>query len=157
VPNLLTPQQAYELAQKHDFKALESSNISPHFSWGEVFTNCADQEIVECPLAYYDNALKQSALMERVRALFARPIIVHAWYRGPQHNRRVGGAPKSQHLLAAATDFHVLGLEGIEGNREVQRLLDREPWMNTFGMEYTNGGWTHLDSGRGFSRFGRLK
>ncbi|MFC3118902.1 D-Ala-D-Ala carboxypeptidase family metallohydrolase [Jhaorihella thermophila] len=48
------------------------------------------------------------AALDRLQALrdrLARPIIVHSAYRSPDYNRKVGGAPRSQHLLGAAFDI----------------------------------------------------
>lgn len=41
------------------------------------------------------------------------------WYRSPQHNRAVGGAPRSQHQLGAGVDF--VFPRGLE-NEAVRRL-----------------------------------
>lgn len=151
---IISPQQAYELVQQGNFNSLRSANISKHFTWAEVFTNCNEQEIFHCPQSNYDNALKQATVMEKVRDVFQTALIVHAWYRGPIHNRRVGGAPKSQHLRAAATDFHVLGFEGVSGNTAVQKKLDPLPFMQVCGLEFTRGPWTHVDSRGVKARFG---
>ena len=96
--NLLSPGLALELARKGNLAALKAGHISENFTWAEVFSNCSDQEITHAPSDIFSNAVTQSVLMEKVRTFFGRPIIVHAWYRDEAHNRRVGGAVKSQHL-----------------------------------------------------------
>lgn len=39
--------------------------------------------------------------LERLRALWGRPIVITSGHRCVEHNRRVGGAPHSQHLRIA--------------------------------------------------------
>jgi uncharacterized protein YcbK (DUF882 family) len=44
-------------------------------------------------------------LLEKVRAITGRPLVVVSGYRCEPHNKAVGGAPKSQHLLGRAADI----------------------------------------------------
>lgn len=143
---IITPQQAYDLIKSGWHGNLKDYKVSPNFNWGEVFTSCSRLEIFQCPRAYYNNALKQAQTMEKVRAIFGKPVTVTSWYRDKAHNEAVKGGSKSQHLLALATDFTVKGLESIEGNLTVQKKLDKLDFMQTCGMEWTGGFWTHVDS-----------
>jgi len=140
-----SPQEAWNLVHTNKTEALKTRQISGYFTWGEVFKNCTPKEIQAAPLSVYTNALKQSQLMERIRAHFNKPVVVHCWYRSPAHNKKVGGKPHSYHLRGLATDFHVQGFESTAGNRQVQNTLNAQPWMQKSGLEYTRGGWTHTD------------
>ena len=51
-------------------------------------------------------ALQRTAeLLERVRALLGKPVLVSSGYRSPLVNRAVGGAASSAHMLGCAADF----------------------------------------------------
>ena len=39
------------------------------------------------------------------------PIIINSGYRSPELNKKVGGAPTSNHLTGCAVDIHVAGIE----------------------------------------------
>ena len=39
------------------------------------------------------------------------PIIINSGYRSPERNKKVGGAPTSNHLTGCAVDIHVAGIE----------------------------------------------
>lgn len=150
---IITAQAAYNLAAAGKFDELQLSRVSENFTWAEVFTGEPDFEIKACGLSIFQNAVKQSQAMEQVRAVYGLPVHVHCWYRSPAHNTRVGGAKRSQHLLALATDFHIQGYESTAENLVVQKRLDPLPFMRACGLEFTGGSWTHVDS-RGFkSRF----
>lgn len=152
---ILTPKEAYELIRQKQFKTVKESRISQHFTWGEVFANCDNGEIASTHPAIFENALRQSVLMEKIRRLYGKPVIVHSWYRNKQHNERVGGAKESYHLKGLATDFHIQGYESAVGNRQVQIILDESMFMQRAGLEFTGGEWTHVDS-RGYkARFGK--
>ena len=43
--------------------------------------------------------------LQALRNVLGRPMIVNSAYRSPEHNTRVGGAQKSQHLQGAAFDI----------------------------------------------------
>lgn len=146
---LMGPGEAIQHATNGDFDLLKAGYISEHFTWGEVFQHCSDEEIKHAPVFVFSNAVTQSKLMERVRDQFDVPVIVHSWYRDAEHNASVDGAPMSLHLRGMATDFHVKGFEGIQGNKIVQKILDPKDFMQKAGLEWTNGPWSHVDS-RGY-------
>ena len=45
--------------------------------------------------------------LEKLRAHFGEPVTIMSGYRCKIHNRNVGGATKSQHLLGTAADIKV--------------------------------------------------
>ena len=49
---------------------------------------------------------------------------VASGYRTPEHNRKVGGSPKSQHLQAKAADLHPLEVSVEKLQETVKRLID---------------------------------
>ena len=50
------------------------------------------------------------------------PIIINSGYRSPQLNKKIGGAPSSNHLTGCACDIRVLGME--QALRYATILLD---------------------------------
>ena len=46
-------------------------------------------------------------ILEDVRAHFGKPVVIFSGRRCENHNRKVGGAPKSQHLFGTAADISV--------------------------------------------------
>jgi hypothetical protein len=150
---ILTPLEAYKLVRQGLVKTALDGYVTNNFQWREVFTECTMGEVAGCHSQFYQNALIQAELMEKIRAYFGnKPITVTSWYRDKAHNRRVNGATKSRHLVGLATDFEIKGFEGVSGNAKVQKMLDKLPWMANRGLEFTHGEWTHVDSG-GYSRF----
>ncbi|WP_207637552.1 D-Ala-D-Ala carboxypeptidase family metallohydrolase [Desulfotruncus alcoholivorax] len=76
--------------------------LSPHFKEQEFACRCCG--LVRVNL-YLVDMLEQ--LRER---LGGRPVVITSGYRCPEHNRIVGGAKQSQHLLGNAVDIEVDGL-----------------------------------------------
>lgn len=48
-------------------------------------------------------------VLDPLRAMIGRPIIITSGYRSPRVNELVGGSKTSQHLTGKAADFHVQG------------------------------------------------
>ena len=48
-------------------------------------------------------------VLDPLRAMIARPIVITSGYRSPQVNKLVGGSNTSQHLSGKAADIHVQG------------------------------------------------
>lgn len=150
---IVTPQQIYQYVHSPEFSvvALGKLMVSPHFSWGEVFTNRKMSEIRSASISIFHNAVQQAARMEKVRAYLGKKlgrevfIDVSSWYRSPGANQAVGGATGSSHLVALATDFTVRGYADEKGNKFIQALLIPAKDSIGFCLEITNGKWTHVD------------
>jgi len=93
------------------------TKLSEHFTLAEFLVsetasrhgidNTPDERVIE--------NLKLTALvMEEVRELVGRPVIITSGYRGPALNRAVGGSVNSAHMQGLAADFIVPPLTPLE-------------------------------------------
>lgn len=81
-----------------------SGPLTAHFVWEEARCHCGCQ----IPEKLLPEIAKTADWAEKVRsALGGHPMKVLSWYRCEKWNARVGGAPKSQHLLGRAIDFTI--------------------------------------------------
>lgn len=79
--------------------------------------------------------------LQKMRDIIKKPIIVHSGYRTPEYNKKVGGAPRSQHLEGKAADIKVSGMNP----HEVAKFA-KEVGFNGIGIYTHNGNWfTHVD------------
>jgi uncharacterized protein YcbK (DUF882 family) len=44
-------------------------------------------------------------VFENIRSMWGKPILIHSAFRTPNHNKAVGGARNSQHLVGRALDL----------------------------------------------------
>lgn len=56
------------------------------------------------------NLIRVAELLEDVRALFNKPIIVNSGYRSVAVNSLLGSKPTSQHCIGCAADIRISGL-----------------------------------------------
>lgn len=76
----------------------EKIPLSEHFGLHEFKCSSADVTFVDAELV---------EKLEALRAKAGAPIYITSGYRTPEHNKKVGGASKSQHMLGKAADIHV--------------------------------------------------
>lgn len=88
-------------------------NITPHFTLEELTTsetaerNGWDNTPGEIELA---NLKRLANLLEQVRALVNKPVMVNSAYRSKKVNDAVGSKDISQHRLGCAADIRVPGM-----------------------------------------------
>jgi hypothetical protein len=82
--------------------------LTPHFTLEEL---CLSQEAVRLGIdntpsdAVIANLLRLAKMLEKVRALLKKPILITSGFRSPALNARVGGSKTSAHLDGRAADF----------------------------------------------------
>ena len=84
------------------------------------------------------------AAMDKLQALRDRlgvPLIVNSAYRSPEYNRRIGGAPRSQHMEAKAFDISM-----ANHNPAVFEAAARAVGFTGFGF-YQRNNFMHIDTG----------
>lgn len=72
-------------------------DLSPHFSRREFVDHITGEAVIEPELVQK---------LELLRELVGRPCVIVSGYRSSATNRKVGGAPNSQHLYGRAADLH---------------------------------------------------
>jgi len=80
-----------------------ATHYSPNFTRAELDCKCG------CATPkHIEKALRQTAVqLEKLRKHWNAPMHITSGYRCVTHNRRVGGAPNSQHLQGKAADVIV--------------------------------------------------
>ncbi|MFJ4066413.1 D-Ala-D-Ala carboxypeptidase family metallohydrolase [Pseudomonas sp. NPDC089996] len=116
--------------------------ITPHFTLTEMITSqtAAREGLDNAPSPEVISNLRLLCqVLEQVRGLFERPIIINSGYRSAAVNARVGGVRSSQHTLGLAADFTVIGVD----NRDVvQRVSESVVPFDQLILEFDS--WVHL-------------
>lgn len=82
------------------------------------------------PQIVLDNIGKLATNLQTIRDFFNASITINSGYRSPEHNKSVGGAKHSQHLLGTASDIVVSGhtpkevADAIEGLIRIGAISD---------------------------------
>lgn len=79
--------------------------LSAHFDSSEF--KCHDG-------SYKKPDAKLIKVLELMREIAGKPIKVNSGYRSPAYNKKVGGSPNSQHVLAKAADIVIAGMTPVE-------------------------------------------
>ena len=79
--------------------------------------------------------------LQALRTRLGKPLIVNSAYRSPEHNKAVGGAPGSQHLLAKAFDVRMENHDPAQFEREARAV-----GFTGFG-HYPKSNFMHIDTG----------
>ena len=88
-----------------------NANLSEHFLLGE-FTRSKYPEVYNIPSHEAIANMKRLCVwLEVLRNKVGHPIVINSGYRSPQLNRKVGGAPTSNHLTGCAVDIRTSGFE----------------------------------------------
>ena len=99
-----------------------NAKLSEHFTLGEFTKSNSHPEVYNIPsheaIANLTNLSKWlEVLRERASPGPSKgrgePIIINSGYRSPQLNRKIGGAPNSNHLTGCAVDIRVSGMEQL--------------------------------------------
>lgn len=67
---------------------------------------------------------------------------INSWYRTTQHNKDIGGATFSQHLVGNAVDLHPVSKTVEECKSLIEQLQNR-----VLFFEINTTSWLHLDQG----------
>lgn len=70
-------------------------------------------------------------------------IDISSGYRSPEHNKRIGGAVRSKHILGEAADFKVKGMQPSDVAVVIERLIS-EGKMQQGGLKAYKT-WVHYD------------
>lgn len=72
---------------------------------------------------YVSVSKEMIAALDRVRTAVGHSMHITSGYRDPAHNRAVGGATKSRHLLSDAVDINLNGLTSLQRHALMWHLL----------------------------------
>lgn len=79
----------------------------------------------EVPDEYTDNVKELAKNLQVLRDHLEKPIRIISAYRTPKYNRKVGGARRSQHLTASASDVKIKGMTPQEIKDVVEELIKK--------------------------------
>jgi uncharacterized protein YcbK (DUF882 family) len=117
----------------------KAMQLTTHFRLEEF--DCKDGSRV--PDEYICNVQKVAAQLQILRDYLGEPIQILSAYRTPTHNKKVGGASKSQHLTASAADITVKSKTPKQLAAIIERLIDRGKL--TFGGMGVYKNFVHVD------------
>ena len=77
-------------------------------NWAKI-RHFLPHELADPSTGKEDMNLEFMLRLDELRDFCAHPLIVTSGFRGPDHNRHVGGAPYSAHLIGRAADIRIRG------------------------------------------------
>ncbi len=85
------------------------------------------------PEKYKVNLIKLATNLQVLRDDLEAPMIINSGYRTEPYNKRVGGAPASQHLIATAGDISQKKETPLQLYKRIERLI-KEGKMHNGGL-----------------------
>jgi uncharacterized protein YcbK (DUF882 family) len=132
-----------------DTKIILDGQITPHFNIYEFRCRANDEILINADVIAHIQRL------EKFRPWYNRTMVINSGYRTPEHNKAIGGAPGSQHLLGIASDISLpLGeFAGLSKARKEEFLQNiKKKWTQICNADGLGGGvgfydtFFHLDS-----------
>lgn len=91
------------------------------------------------------NLERLALMLEDVRALLGKPILVNSAFRSKQVNDGVGSKDSSQHRIGCAADIRVPGMNPDQVCRAIIAAhLPYDQIIREFWTAEKGGGWTHI-------------
>jgi len=113
--------------------------LTKNFNLSEF--RCRDGSDV--PDEFMDNVQRLAENLQVLRDHIGKPIRVISGYRSPSYNRKIGGAKRSQHMVAKAADIKISGMHPDEVRQNILSLI-KDDKMATGGVgRYRT--FTHYD------------
>lgn len=95
------------------------------------------------PDEYLSNVELLAKNLQVLRDKVGLPIIIISGYRSPEYNKKIGGAKRSQHMLAKAADIIIKGMSSTEVKEVIISLIKSgEMHPGGIGLYQT---FTHYD------------
>jgi len=95
------------------------------------------------PLEVLQNIKELANNLQVLRDHLGKSISINSGYRSPSHNKKIGGAKASQHLLGTAADIVVKGMQPSEVAKAIVQLIG-EGKMKEGGLK-AYATFTHYD------------
>ena len=117
-------------------------NLSPNFTIKELTVSeiAARRNLDNTPNATeVANLVRVAELLEQVRALLGKPILINSAFRSKPVNDAVGSRDTSQHRLGCAADIRV---PGLTPKQVVQACIDAKIPFDQIIEEFDS--WTHI-------------
>jgi uncharacterized protein YcbK (DUF882 family) len=115
------------------YKVLSDIQLTKNFKLSEFECHDGQHEVLIDP--------KLIVLIQQLRDALGVSITIAAAYRNEAHNKKVGGAPRSQHLLGKAVDIKVKGVTPKQVAMAGEKVGFKGIGVYTHGGDY----FTHLD------------
>ena len=132
--------------KQYSLKADGSRRLAPSFTVREF--RCRDGSDV----VMIDESLV--VLLQCIREHFGKPITITSGYRTAAHNKSVGGAKSSQHLLGRAADIQVQGVSVEDVAAYAESLLPGWGGVGRYPVKAGRAkGWVHVDTRPNKSRW----
>lgn len=93
--------------------------LTRHFKITEFNCSCG----CDMPADVRRNIGLLALRLERIRAVYGSPVIIHSGYRCTEYNKRIGGARNSQHIKGIAADFSIAGFSATSVSGTVRHLI----------------------------------
>jgi zinc D-Ala-D-Ala carboxypeptidase len=92
------------------------------------------------------NLVRLAEMLEQVREVLGKPIMVNSAFRSKQVNDGVGSRDTSQHRIGCAADIRVPGMNPDEVCRAIigAKLPYDQIIREFYNPESKAGGWTHI-------------
>ena len=117
-------------------------NLSPNFTLEELTVSeiAARRNLDNTPNATeVANLVRTAELLEQVRALLGKPILINSAFRAKAVNDAVGSRDSSQHRIGCAADIRV---PGLTPKQVVQACIEAKIPFDQIIEEF--GSWTHI-------------